>query len=111
MIKVNFYLNDDKQLVGFRISGHASYGEYGKDIVCAAVSALTINTVNSIKQFTRDSIEVQSDDEGGFLNVVLLKSPSDKTLLLFNSLEFGLTNIKKRYDKNIQISYREVYLC
>ena len=35
--------------------GHAGYAEEGQDIVCAAVSALIINTVNSLETFTDDA--------------------------------------------------------
>ncbi len=30
-----------------RVTGHAGAGEYGRDLVCAAVSALVINFINS----------------------------------------------------------------
>ena len=32
----------------FQVQGHAGYAEYGKDIVCASVSALTITLENSL---------------------------------------------------------------
>ena len=35
----------------FHINGHAMYAEAGSDIVCAAVSALVINTINSIEEW------------------------------------------------------------
>ncbi|MDE6181647.1 MAG: ribosomal-processing cysteine protease Prp, partial [Eubacteriales bacterium] len=42
MIKVEFYQKSNK-IVGFEIKNH------GKDIVCSAVSILSLNTVNSIE--------------------------------------------------------------
>ncbi|MSE22463.1 ribosomal-processing cysteine protease Prp, partial [Lactobacillus parabuchneri] len=33
---------------GFTITGHADAGEYGQDIVCSAVSVLSITTVNGL---------------------------------------------------------------
>ena len=40
MIKAKF--NSQKNLItGFTLSGHADSGEYGHDIVCAAVSVLS----------------------------------------------------------------------
>ena len=36
----------------FLSRGHAGYAEEGQDIVCAAVSALIITTVNSLEKFT-----------------------------------------------------------
>ena len=40
------------------ILGHANYDDYGKDIVCAAVSATVITTVNGILSIDNNSIEV-----------------------------------------------------
>ena len=55
MTKVTFYQNSEQQCVGFDVNSHAGYAEEGEDIVCAAISALVINTVNSIETFTDDS--------------------------------------------------------
>ena len=52
MIQVTIYKNADNLITGYKLSGHADYSEYGSDIVCAAVSALVINTINSIENFT-----------------------------------------------------------
>ena len=43
--------------VGFKSAGHAGYAEEGSDIICSAISVLTINTINSIEQFT-DALEL-----------------------------------------------------
>ena len=43
----------------FISKGHAGYAEAGQDIVCAAVSALIITTVNSLEKFTDDKFDVQ----------------------------------------------------
>ncbi len=47
--------------------GHAGYAEEGQDIVCAAVSALIITTVNSLEKFTDDKFDVQEKD--GFVSI------------------------------------------
>ena len=39
------------------IKGHAGYAEPGKDIVCAAVSALTQAFIASIEELTQDKIK------------------------------------------------------
>ena len=52
------------------ISGHANYDDYGKDIVCAAVSATVITTVNGILSIDETSIEVV---ENGKVEIKILK--------------------------------------
>lgn len=50
MIAIELCENSDGLLQGFRVGGHADYAEYGKDVVCAAVSALSIATANALEQ-------------------------------------------------------------
>ena len=47
MIQVQFK-KEQGQYKSFQIEGHAEYAEEGEDIICAAVSALVINTAISI---------------------------------------------------------------
>ena len=49
MIEVTVYKTMRHEYAGFDMSGHAGYDDIGKDIVCAAVSVLVINTLNSIE--------------------------------------------------------------
>ena len=55
MIKVNIKYKDSfiNEII---ISGHALYDDFGKDIVCAAVSSIFITTVNSILSLDKDAI-------------------------------------------------------
>ena len=47
------------------VKGHAGYDEYGKDIVCAAVSVLTVNMANSVEKFTDDGFKGSVDEKTG----------------------------------------------
>ena len=38
------------------VKGHAGYDEYGRDIVCSAVSVLTYNLQESINRLTDDTV-------------------------------------------------------
>ncbi len=40
---------------GFTCTGHAEFAEAGKDIVCASISVLVINTLNAIEQFANEN--------------------------------------------------------
>ncbi|MEE0004451.1 MAG: ribosomal-processing cysteine protease Prp, partial [Ligilactobacillus ruminis] len=51
----------DSRLSGFELSGHADSGEYGQDIVCAAISALTCNLINSLEELTDNRIRADTD--------------------------------------------------
>ncbi len=80
------------------LSGHADYSASGMDVVCAAVSVLTINTVNSIEHFLpEEELKVSSDEKKGFIEFGFSGEPSQKARLLVDSLIFGLKNIEKVY--------------
>ena len=49
MITISIYKNAEGIYNGFKVLGHAGFDDKGKDIVCAAVSVLVINTINSIE--------------------------------------------------------------
>ena len=65
MIHVTIFQNKYKECVGFQTEGHAEYANPGQDIVCAAVSALIITTVNSLEKFTEEQIEAEADEGYG----------------------------------------------
>ena len=48
MIQITIYKNKKHEYMGFDVDGHAGFDDSGHDIVCAAVSALVINTINSV---------------------------------------------------------------
>ena len=63
------------QYKGFECAGHAGYAEEGSDIICAAVSALAVNTINAIEQFTEDPFEVEEAEDGGLLRICFSEVP------------------------------------
>lgn len=93
MIKV---VIKDKEIT---ISGHADYDIYGKDIVCAAVSATVITTVNGILSIDNNAISV--DDTDGVV-IKILKDDLVINKLIDNMISL-LTELKKDYKDNIDI--------
>ena len=67
----------------FISKGHAGYAEAGQDIVCAAVSALIITTVNSLEKFTDDKFDVQEKD--GFVSIHFRNDLSERGMLLMDT--------------------------
>lgn len=91
----------------FISKGHAGYAEAGQDIVCAAVSALVITTVNSLERFTDDRFEVQEDD--GFVSIRFRDMLSERGMLLMDSLLLGLTEIAGSYNNRyLTVKVKEV---
>ena len=63
MVKVTFYLNHQNRISGFDSMDHAGYGQEGSDIVCAAVSALVINCINSVEELTHTDYTVDMNEQ------------------------------------------------
>ena len=91
----------------FVSKGHAGYAEEGQDIVCAAVSALIITTVNSLGKFTDDKFDVQEKD--GFVSIHFRNDLSERGMLLMDSLLLGLTEIAGSYNNRyLTVKVKEV---
>lgn len=81
------------------IFGHANYDEYGKDIVCSAVSATVITTVNGILSIDNSAIEVT---EGEKVEIKILKHSNVVDKLISNMINL-LTELQNDYKDNIDI--------
>ncbi|MCQ2495302.1 MAG: ribosomal-processing cysteine protease Prp [Lachnospiraceae bacterium] len=107
MIKIILFKDKEHNPKGFQCSGHAGYSDYGTDIICASVSILSQNTVNSVEMFTKDKFDYSEDD--GYSKFVFKDIPSDAGRLLFNSFELGVKSIRDSYGKKyIRIENQEV---
>ncbi len=108
MIEVTIYKKND-EIVGFKSEGHAEYADSGMDIVCAAVSTLVINTVNSIDQFTEDDYEVEQDEDNALIEFRLTTDkPSNETRVLLKSLHLGLSAVGLGSSEYLRILFEEV---
>ncbi|MCR4999126.1 MAG: ribosomal-processing cysteine protease Prp [Lachnospiraceae bacterium] len=108
MIRVTV-LKDQNSYREFSCIGHAGYADSGQDIVCSAVSMLVINTINSIATFTKDAIDVTSDEEEGKIICKLPDTYSEQTELLIASMLLGLSEVSNQYGTDfITMTIKEV---
>ena len=110
MIQITVYENKKHEYVGFDTEGHAGFDESGQDIVCAAVSALVINLINSIERLTSDRIHSVSDEKEGKIEFRFLDDPSHDAQLLLDSMILGIEDIEDscEYNSYIDIIFKEV---
>lgn len=81
---------------GITVNGHADYAEPGKDIVCAAVSVLVQNLIESIKDLTRDCIKYAILP--GHIDIEF-KNLSEQGKLLVDSFFIGVSSISDSYGR------------
>ena len=94
---VIFKSNDSYK--GFTCMGHSGFGLSGSDIVCASISILVINTINSIEELAKEKIVTESNENEGFIECHFPDQINDKTKLLMDSMVMGLKEIEKNYGK------------
>lgn len=109
MIRVKIFRNNSGDIYGFRLTGHADYAKSGRDIVCSAVSVLTVNTINSIERFTDEHFSCETDDKkGGYLEFVLPAVKDGEhnhdVQLLLDAMLGGLNDIENEYSRYISIN-------
>lgn len=79
-----------------RMSGHAGRkSPDGIDRPCAAVSALTCNLINSLRDLSGDQIRA---DTGSGMTEIIWQELSEKGKLLVDSWFLGLTDINQEYN-------------
>lgn len=89
--------------------GHAGYADAGRDIVCAAVSILVINTIHSLDELTDTKMEVTSDEDAGLINCRFRGSLSAGAALLLDAMILGLENVVSQYGRQyLKLKFKEV---
>ena len=68
MIQVTFFKRDGVYY-GFKETGHAGFDDAGKDIVCAAVSAMTMLIINAIEISYESNVEYSIDEDTADIEV------------------------------------------
>lgn len=94
---------------GFICEDHSGYAEEGSDIVCAAVSVLTINTINSITELTGTEMDIETDEENAVIRAFFREKPSKEAGLFVQSLILGVKSIEQdpRYAEFVKLIFEE----
>ena len=109
MTEVTIYRNEDREVSRFTCNGHAEYDEYGKDIVCARISVLVINTINAIETFTSCDFVCEADEESGEMDFSFTDEITQDASLLIDTMILGLQSIQENYgNEYIILKFKEV---
>ncbi|MEG0962547.1 MAG: ribosomal-processing cysteine protease Prp [Lachnospiraceae bacterium] len=109
MIHITMYQNHENEYTAFNCIGHAEFAKSGEDIVCAAVSILVINTINSIEQIVQDKFDIVTNEKSGLIDFSLKGEYSKDSLMLLKSMVLGLQGIQNNYgNEYITLIFKEV---
>ncbi|MBO4396387.1 MAG: ribosomal-processing cysteine protease Prp [Eubacterium sp.] len=87
----------DSYINMFRVSGHAEYDDYGKDIICSAMSMLAINTVNSLQFIADETFDIEQDEDEGLISAAFDHKPNEKAEVLLAAFELGVQGVIDQY--------------
>ena len=104
MTKCEFFTEEDR-ITGFSISGHSGYAEAGKDIVCAAISAIvtmaeaTINDVCGAKA----KVRVKEEDARITLTLPAACDEEESVQSVLAGMLLTLCNMRDEYPDFIEV--------
>lgn len=102
MIKVEIKHQED-YIVLMKVSGHALFDDFGKDIVCAGVSSVMVGLLNALDLKTDYLVEIHEDDQS---MMVSTQQPNATGQMICEVGLIQLQTIANQFPKNIKI--REV---
>jgi uncharacterized protein YsxB (DUF464 family) len=105
MIHAEFYKHGNAY-VGFQVSGHAGYAEYGQDIVCAGVSSALEMTVNGICEILR--VDARTEVLENEIRFLLSDDKSEGAQSFLKAFRLHLVNLSEDYQNTIQLTDVEV---
>ncbi|WP_414838889.1 ribosomal-processing cysteine protease Prp [Carnobacterium sp. TMP28] len=100
MIQATFSKNEDGEITSFKVEGHAGYAPSGRDIVCVAVSALVVGTINGSEGLTDATIDTAVSHR--FIKVDI-KKPTPYSNVLINSMLLSSKGIQEEYLDNLAV--------
>ena len=96
-VNVSFIGNDVLKLT---VSGHANYDKYGKDIVCAGVSAVVTGGINALESQVSNIEIISKENE---LGVKVINS-NEYIQIVLKTILIQLETIESSYKKYIKIT-------
>lgn len=102
MITASFVKSKGK-FCNFRVHGHSGYAEEGSDIVCAAVSAMTMLTVNCIT----DSFSVPAEvfvEEADAVIELKLKAMDERACALIEGFWREMSALSNEYPDFVRVT-------
>ena len=101
MTRVTLFTDSQRRLTGFECLGHSGYAESGSDIVCAAVSALSLTCINAMESVA--GIKPSAVESDGLLTVDLAENQlTHDVQVILRTFEQGIKDIAASYPKYVR---------
>ena len=104
MTRCEFITADDR-ITGFSVSGHSGYAEAGKDIVCAAISAVVTMAEATINDVCGAKAKVRVKDDQARITLMLPAScdEEDTVQAVLSGMMLTLISLREDYPDYIEV--------
>jgi hypothetical protein len=106
MIKAEFLLSHEKDILGFHIKGHSGFDSSGRDIICAFVSSAAYMTANTVTEII--GVDAVAEENDGEMLVRVDKKDAAKCRDVFQGLKLHLINTEEQYPNYLKVIFTEV---
>lgn len=101
MIKV-IITKQGELIKSLKVSGHANYNDYGKDIVCAGVSSIVIGGLNALTSLEqKDKIKALVNE--GHVEIEVLDLTNQNLQYILKVILIQLRSIEESYPSFVKI--------
>ena len=104
MTRCEFFMDGDR-ITGFSVSGHSGYAEAGKDIVCAAISAVVTMAEATINEVCGAKAKVRVKEEDARITLTLPTSCDEEETVqaVLSGLMLTLISLREDYEDYIEV--------
>ena len=99
------FFTEGERITGFSVSGHSGYAEAGKDIVCAAISAIVTMAEATINEVCGAKAKVRVKDEDARISLMLPVSCDEEETVqaVLSGMLVTLLSLREDYPDYIEV--------
>ena len=114
MTQVEILRNQNGHIVEYEVSGHADFDDYGRDILCAAISVLSQTTILALEKvckISQNDIKFCVNENTGYLKVTLSDNLTEdqraSANIVLETMIVGMEDLAFQYPKHIKLMEKE----
>ena len=105
-------LKRNNKIFEVECDGHTNYGEKGEDIVCASLSSIVQTAVLGILMIAELELEMERDDERGYLKFTLPEKLDDKQDIqasaILDTMLCGISDLYESFSDYIELEVKNL---
>lgn len=91
----------NNKIIQFQMKGHANSDEYGKDLVCAGLTAIVSGALNAIDSYYKNDVDIEVLKNK--ITIIVKQENNNNLQLILDMLKIQIQTITIQYPKNARI--------